>query len=110
MKLELLVRFVMQSDDLFGVFEWGQGGIVHIHLLRWIAGRGRYDFVDGSVPEERRRRDARTLAVDHETELAEWDLMCPEKFRRREWDEDWPLRRAREPLLTDDESDGSGSD
>ena len=100
----------MQSDDLFGVFEWGQGGIVHIHLLRWIAGRGRYDFVDGSVPEERRRRDARTLAVDHETELAEWDLMCPEKFRRREWDEDWPLRRTREPLLTDDESDGSGSD
>ena len=35
--------------------------------------------------------------------------MCPEKNRRREWDEEWSVRRAREPLLTDDESDGSGS-
>ena len=71
------MRFVLGSDDFFGVFEWGQGGIVHIHLLRWLARRGRYDFVDGSVPEERRRRDAQTLAMDHEMELAEWALCAP---------------------------------
>ena len=95
LKLELLVRYVMQSDDIFGVYEWGQGGIVHMHLLRWLARRGRYDFVDGAVPQERRRRDARDLAAGHEAELAEWDLLCPEKFQRRVWDEDLPARRGR---------------
>ena len=28
------------------------------HLLRWLARRGRYDYVQGAVTEERRRRDA----------------------------------------------------
>ena len=74
LKLELIARYVMQNDDLFGVFEWGAGGIVHMHLLRWLAGRGRYDWGAAGVPEERRRRDALDLARGHEGELAEWDL------------------------------------
>ena len=39
LKLEFMVRHVMQSDNVFAVFEWGSGGIVHVHLLRWLAGQ-----------------------------------------------------------------------
>ena len=106
----LVSRHVLESNDFFGVFEWGGGGIVHIHLLRWLSGRGRYDRAAGAVPSVRRRRDACELAAGHMAELAEWDLLCPEKFKQREWDEDVPARRDGEPLQTDDESDGSGSD
>ena len=101
---------VLESDDFFGVFEWGAGGIVHIHFLRWLSGRGRYDHVGGAVPGQRRRRDTCDLAAGHLAELAEWGLQCPEKFQRREWDEDLPTRRSGEPLQTDDVSDGSGSE
>ena len=101
---------VLESDDFFSVFEWGAGGIVHIHLLRWMAGRGRYDHESGAVPSQRRRRGACDLAAGHMTELAEWDLQCPERFKQQDWDEDVPVRRDGEPLSTDAESDGSGSD
>ena len=85
LKLELYAQYVMASDDLFAVFEWGAGGIVHLHMLRWLAGRGRYDAQDGAVPTERHRRHAQDLAAWHEAELCEWDLPCPEKWCRREF-------------------------
>ena len=63
---------------------------------------------------ERRRRDALDLADGHEAELAEWDIACPEKFVHHNsiWDEDASSRRRcdQEPLLTDDDSDGTGSE
>ncbi len=44
LKLELYASYVLSYDDVFGVFEWGSGGIVHMHLLGWrFPGRGRYD-------------------------------------------------------------------
>ena len=52
LKLELITRYVMESDDYFGVYEWGGGGIVHVHLLRWLSGRGRYDTIAASVPAQ----------------------------------------------------------
>ena len=110
LRLELMVHYVLACDDVFGVFEWGAGGIVHMHLLRWLGGCGRYDSARAAVPQERRRRDALDLAGPHEQELAEWDLFCPEKFKKDIWDEKRPARRSSEPLRTDDESDGSGSD
>ena len=51
-KLGLAVHYVLTSDAYFGVFEWGSGGIVHMHLLRWLGRRGRYDRLEGSVPAE----------------------------------------------------------
>ena len=75
-----------------------------------MAGRGRYDHESGTVPAQRRRRDACDLAAGHNPELSEWDLQRPEKFKQRDWDEDVPPRRNGEPLSTDAESDGSGSD
>ena len=106
MKLELITRYVMESDDHFGVFEWGSGGIVHVHLLRWLSGRGRYDTAAASVPSQRRRSDGLDLASCHQDELAEWDLSCPEKFPGGIWDVECPVPRSSEPLGTDDESDG----
>ena len=38
-----------------------------------------------------------------------WDMLCPEKWRRREYDEELPIRRTGEPFRSDDESDGSCS-
>ena len=81
-----------------------------MHLLRWLRNKGRYDHIDGAVPEDRRRRDAQDLAAGHDAEFAEWDLLCPEKVGRRDWDEELPTRRSGEPLMTDDDSDGSGSE
>ena len=85
-----------------------------MHLLRWLARRGRYDRLEGSVPAERRRRDALDLAAGHEAEIAEWDIACPEKFVHHNsiWDEGASSRRRydQEPLLTDDDSDGTGSE
>ena len=110
LKLELTTRYVMQSDDEFGVFEWGAGGIVHVHLLRWLQGHSRYDGAATTVPEQRRRRDALELASAHQNELCEWDLGYPEKFGRRIVDEAIPPRRVlTEPLETEDPSDGSSS-
>ena len=106
LKLELITRYVMDSDDHFGVYEWGAGGIVHVHLLRWLSGRGRYDTAAASVPPQRRRSDGLDLASCHQDELAEWDISYPEKFRGGIWDEECPVPRASEPLGTDDESDG----
>ena len=100
----------MESDDLFAVFEWGAGGIVHVHMLRWLEGHGRYDGAATGVPEQRRRRDALELASAHQNELCEWDLSCQEKFGRRIFDEVIPPRRGlAEPLDTEAASDGSSA-
>ena len=110
LKLELTTRYVMESDDLFAVFEWGAGGIVHVHMLRWLEGHGRYDGAPTGVPEQRRRSDALTLAWEHQGELCEWDIGCPERFGRRIYDDQIPPRRPlEEPLDTEASSDGSSS-
>lgn len=112
MSPDICMRFihVLESDDFFGLFAWGAGGIVHIHLLRWLAGRGRYDHVAGAVPGQCQSRDACDLAAGHLAELTEWGLQCLEKSQRREREEDLPIRRSVEPLQTDEDSDGPGSD
>ena len=35
LKLELYASYVAAYDDLFAVYEWGSGGIVHLHALGW---------------------------------------------------------------------------
>ena len=52
-KLELAIEYVLESDDHFGVVEWGAGGIVHLHLLSWLLHRGRYNEQDGEAPAKR---------------------------------------------------------
>ena len=54
LKLELYASYVLAYDDIFAVYEWGAGGIVHMHLLGWLfPGRGRYDI--GAWPSYQRR-------------------------------------------------------
>ncbi len=83
LKLELYATYVLDYEDVFGVFEWGSGGIVHLHLLGWRSpGVGRHDVHGGEVPSAQRKDDARSLAWQHGAEIAEWNL-------GRE--DDWPM-------------------
>ena len=107
MKLELLVKHVLAADDYFGVYEWGAGGILHLHLLRWLNGRGRCDTMDGNVPKAALHRMAGMLAVGHLSDLSEWDLLAPEKWNAEIYDAHIPSTK-KEPLNTDSESDCDG--
>ena len=63
LKLHLYASYVLSYDDIFGVYEWGSGSIVHLHLLGWkYPGLGRYDWQEGEVPSRRRREDAKGMA------------------------------------------------
>ncbi|CAK0870327.1 unnamed protein product, partial [Prorocentrum cordatum] len=74
LKLHLYASYVLAYDDLFGVFEWGSGGILHMHMLGWrFPGFGRYDYLQGDVPQTQRREDARAMAWQHGAELSEWN-------------------------------------
>ena len=75
LKLELYASYVLAYGDIFGVYEWGAGGIVHMHLLGWFfPGRGRYDCHEGEVPARQRREDAQAMAWQHGAEISEWNL------------------------------------
>ena len=57
LKLHLYASYVLSYDDIFGVYEWGSGGIVHLHLLGWrYPGLGRYDCHEGRFPHGRGER------------------------------------------------------
>ena len=72
LKLEMYARYVLDYEDLFGVFEWGSGGIVHLHMLGWrFPGLGRYDLNEGAVPLQQRKEDARLMACQHGAEISE---------------------------------------
>ena len=72
LKLELYASYVLCYDDLFAVYEWGSGGIVHLHLLGWRSpGLGRYDCHEGEVPAQQRREDAKAMAWQHGAEISE---------------------------------------
>ena len=66
LKLELYATCVLDYDDVFGVFEWGAGGIVHVHCLAWAEGDGRYD----TMPSEGTRGQALRLARRHDQHLS----------------------------------------
>jgi hypothetical protein len=107
MKLELTVKYIMDSTDYFAVFEWGAGGIVHIHLLRWLAGKGRLDYDEnGNVVTQNIKQDAVELAAGHNSIISEWDLNAPEKWHHADYDSKIPMSKSK-LLDTDDESDGS---
>ena len=82
LKLELYASYVLSYDDIFGVFEWGSGGIVHLHMLGWRSpGCGRYDCHEGEVPAQQRREDAKAMAWQHGAEVSEWNLA-----RKHQWE------------------------
>ena len=105
LKLELYASYVLDYDDLFGVFEWGAGGIVHMHLLGWkFPGFGRYDHLEGEVPVHRRVRDARSMAWQHGAQISEWNPARKSAWRTEDGC-DVSLTEERAggvPLLTDE--------
>ena len=108
LKLELYASYVLCYDDLFAVYEWGSGGIVHLHLLGWrLPGFGRYDYEQGEVPDRQRREDARAMAWQHGAEIAEWNLGRQDKWETVDgFDEDLtplnPIGEYGAQPLTDD--------
>ena len=48
-------------DDHFATFEWGSGGIVHLHIVAWLQGTPRSDIPEGDIPE-----GAAHLHLEHE--------------------------------------------
>ena len=72
---------MLSYDDIFAVYEWGSGGIVHMHLLGWLfPGHGRYDCQEGEVPTKQRREDARDMAWQHGAEISEWNLARKDRW------------------------------
>ena len=47
-KLELAIEYLLESDDHFGV-------VVHLHPLRCLRHRGRYNEQDGKVSAKRQK-------------------------------------------------------
>ena len=115
LKLELYASCVVQYDDIFGVFEWGSGGIVHLHLLGWrFPGLGRYDYEQGEVPTQQRKEDARAMAWQHGAEVSEWNLARKDMWTTsdgfdEELTEQYPPGEYGHPPLTDD-SDSDSND
>ena len=74
LKHELYATCVVDYNDVFGVYEWGARGIVHLHCLAWSEGYGRYDAIDGQPPSDGTRGQALRLARRHDQVLAEWNM------------------------------------
>ena len=115
LKLHLYASYVLSYDDIFGVYEWGSGGIVHLHLLGWrYPGLGRYDCHEGEVPARQRREDAKAMAWQHGAGISEWNLARKDTGGTKD-DLDANLTEMQEPgeygppPLRDD-SDSEGED
>ncbi len=114
LKLELYASYVLCYDDVFGVYEWGSGGIVHMHLIGWrFPGLGRYDCHDGDVPSKQRREDAKTMACQHGAEISEWYLARQDDWQTKDgFDEDLTeMHKSSEygPQALTDDSDGDSN-
>ena len=112
-KIELFYKHVLQYADGQGIFEWGAGGIMHLHSINFGERMPRVD----PHSEEMKSLDlqsvaiARDFATVHEEYLTEWSLGKAEKWQSRVIENE-PAKCTRRgavgsPLHTDSESDGS---
>ena len=105
-KLELYATYVLNYDDIYGVFEWGSGGIVHMHCLSFRSGYGRWDSPAGElVTDSSGRHEQRMLAARHSRDIAEWNLLRADSWSRRgDYDDNLTATLA-QPLDTEDEDE-----
>ena len=112
-KIELFYKHVLQYADGQGIFEWGAGGIMHLHSINFGERMPRVD----PHSEEIKSLDlqsvaiARDFAAVHEEYLTEWSLGKAEKWQSRVIENESAKCTRRgavgSPLHTDSESDGS---
>jgi hypothetical protein len=82
-KLELFYMHVIQYADKFGIFEWGAGGIHHMHSANWGKHMPRYipgKFEIASVGD---MEQAALFAKVHEEYITEWNINKAEKWTVR---------------------------
>ena len=109
-KMELFYRHVLRYEDGQGVFEWGAGGIMHLHSINVGSCMPRVDPIAAGMqrPDARTARIAARFAEIHEEYLTDWSLGKKEKWTFNEVDA-FParFRPVGSPVHTDSESDGS---
>ena len=109
-KMELFYKHVLRYEDGQGVFEWGAGGIMHLHSINVGSCMPRVDPTAAGM----QRPDATTAAIaarfaeSHEEYLTDWSLGKTEKWTFHEVDAvPARFRAVGSPVHTDSESDGS---
>ena len=112
-KMELFYRHVLRYEDGEGVFEWGAGGIMHLHSINFGSQMPRVDpeAVGLRVADRQHAELGTAFARVHEEYLTDWSLGKMEKWFF--WPSDDAPARKREnisPVHTDSESDGSEAD
>ena len=109
-KMELFYKHVLRYEDGQGVFEWGSGGIMHLHSINFGSCMPRVDPAAAGMqqPDVRTADVAARFAEMHEEYLTDWSLAKAEKWTFHEVDNSTArLARPGSPLHTDSESDGS---
>ena len=109
-KMELFYRHVLRYEDGEGVFEWGAGGIMHLHSINFGTCMPRVDPTAAGMqrPDAGTARTAAKFAQMHEEYLTDWSLGKAEKWTIEEMDNSVAkAARPGSPLHTDSESDGS---
>ena len=109
-KMELFYKHVLKYEDGEGVFEWGAGGIMHLHSISFGAQMPRVDPAQDEwrLPCPQSIRTAQDFAQVHEEYVTDWSLSKAEKWSEQDI-ENAAARRTSggSPLHSDAESDGS---
>ena len=109
-KMELFYKHVLKYEDGQGVFEWGAGGIMHLHSINFGSQMPRVDPAQAEwrLPCLQSIRTAEEFAAVHEEYLTDWSLGKAEKWSEQDV-ENAPARwtGSISPLHSDAESDGS---
>ena len=108
--MELFYKHVLKYEDGQGVFEWGAGGIMHLHSINFGSQMPRVDPAQAEwrLPCLQSIRTAEEFAAVHEEYLTDWSLGKAEKWSEQDV-ENAPARwtGSISPLHSDAESDGS---
>ena len=109
-KMELFYKHVLKYEDGEGVFEWGAGGIMHLHSINFGAPMPRVDPAQDEwrLPCEESVRMAQKFGRVHEEYVTDWSFSKAEKWSQQDIENAaarWTA--AASPLHSDAESDGS---
>ena len=87
-KMELFYKHVLRYEDGQGVFEWGSGGIMHLHSINFGPCMPRVDPAAAGMqqPDVRTADVAARFAEMHEEYLTDWSLAKAEKWTFHEVD------------------------
>ena len=81
-KIELFYKYVLQYEDGQGVFEWGAGGIMHLHSINFGSRMPRIDPESSKLElaDAEQAAVAAEFAEVHEEYLTDWSLGKAEKW------------------------------